>query len=242
MPPSYDGLPRSVVGADSSPPRGHRHYGMSSSLVPRPTIVKRDTSNQNESYETKTSIKRAALNRDQSATSNRLKQEYMPDYYNTQFDTEREMQTLQETTEQIRLSPGPRPRQAVEAPKPHSLGQEDRVTTMDVITRELLSKPTPLLEEHRMSTLGSLDLDLDGADAILKTEDLMDEPNRRAGSSVSSLPKPAYIGPESRLTTQEFFELVSAPLDTEDDKLGDDDEPLPLMQERKLADEWVTQA
>lgn len=239
MPLPYDGQPRPVAGADTIPPRGgSHHYGMNGGIVPRPTIVKRDTSNQNESYETKTSIKRAALNRDQSATSNRLKQEYMPDYYNTQFDTEREMQTLQETTEQIRLSPGPRPRPAVEPSKPHGLGQEDRVTTMDVITRELLSKPTPLLDEHRTSTLALLDLDLDGSDSMIRTEELIDESTRRTGSSFSSLPKPAYLAPEDRLTTQDFLELVSAPLETVEDKLGDDDEPLPLIQERK----WVTRA
>jgi hypothetical protein len=236
----YDGQPRPVTDGDKSPPRGgHQPYGMSSGLVPRPTIVKRDTSNQNESFDTKHSIKRAALNRDQSATSNRLKQEYMPDYYNTQFDTEREMQTLQETTEQIRLSPGPRPRPMVDAPRPNGIGQEDRVTTIDIITRELLSKPSRLLDEHRTSTLGSLDLDFDGSDSVIRLEeDLMDESIRRTGDSLSSLPKPAYLAPENRMTTQEIFDLVASPLDNGDDKLGDDDEPLPLMQERK----WVTHA
>eukprot|EP00548_Thalassiothrix_antarctica_P006351 CAMPEP_0194146226 /NCGR_PEP_ID=MMETSP0152-20130528/20465_1 /TAXON_ID=1049557 /ORGANISM="Thalassiothrix antarctica, Strain L6-D1" /LENGTH=571 /DNA_ID=CAMNT_0038846705 /DNA_START=31 /DNA_END=1746 /DNA_ORIENTATION=+ len=50
----------------------------------RPDIVKRVTSNQNENVETKRdlhsnqSVKRAAFNRDQSKTSNRLKEKYSP--------------------------------------------------------------------------------------------------------------------------------------------------------------------
>lgn len=191
-------------------------------------MVKRDTSNQNESYETKTSIKRAALNRDQSATSNRLKQEYMPNYYNRQFDTEREMQTLQETTEQIRLSPGPG--LPVERPRPRTLAQEGRISTMDIITNDLMARPSAFMAEHRMTTIDALELDLDGPDSILKSEDLLDDSYRISASSLSSLPKPASLGMESRLTTQEFFEIVSAPIATVEDKSGNDYDPLPLVQ------------
>jgi hypothetical protein len=237
-PPPYDGRPRPVVGGDASPPRGGPHRSSVNSHLPRPTMVKRDTSNQNESYETKAPLKRAALNRDQSETSNRLKQEYMPDYYNRQFDTEREMQTLQETTEQIRLSPGPV--QLVEQPKPHAIGQGGRVTTMDVITMDLLAKPVPFSEENRMTTIDALELDLDVCDPIMRMEDLVDDPNTRSAvSSLASLPKPSSLGPDNRLTTQEFLEIVGARIEIEDDKVGADDEPLPLIQERN---EWATRA
>merc|ERR1711865_1220894 len=123
--------------------------------LPRPTMVKRDTSNQNENYETKPSqIKRAALNRDQSATSNRLKKEFMPDYFDKHNN---DMQTLQEDTEQIRLSQGPNSSlQPLEKIKPQSLNQEGRVSTMDAIMNDLLAKPSPLLQGDRVSTIDAL--------------------------------------------------------------------------------------
>lgn len=175
-------------------------------------MVKRDTSNQNETYETKPSIKRAALNRDQSATSNRLKQEYMPDYFN------KEMQTLQETTEQIRLSPGPVPR---DQPRPKPLGDGGRVTTADIIATEIMAKPAPLLIDARVSTIDALDIDLDGSDSVIRTDDL------GKGGGGSGLPKPAALGPDNRLTTQEFLDIVSAPLEPVEDN-GNSDDPLPV--------------
>jgi len=235
-PPRYDGHPRPVPGADYSPQREYGYgYGPGAKAnghIPRPTMVKRDTSNQNETVETKPSIKRAALNRDQSATSNRLKKEYMPEYYNKQFDTEREMQTLQETTEQIRLSPGPKPR---------PLGEEGRVTTMDAIAMDLMARPSPLLGENRVSTIDALDIDLDGSDSVLRTEEDLAGPGPD-GSAKPSLPKPAAVGPNNRLTTQEFMDIITSPIaEVNDEKEDISDDPLPLTQERKVADEWVAQ-
>ncbi|KAL3940238.1 MAG: hypothetical protein SGARI_001063 [Bacillariaceae sp.] len=195
-------------------------HGPGNNVIPRPTMVKRDTSNQNETYETKPSIKRAALNRDQSATSNRLKEQYMPDYFN------KEMQTLQETTEQIRLSPGPGQR---EQPKPKPMGEGGRVSTMDAIAHEIMAKPAPLLGDNRVSTIDALDLDLDVSDSALNLD----------GERRSSLPKPNALGPDNRLTTQEFLDIVSAPLETVEDN-GNDEDPLPLNQEQKVAKQWVT--
>lgn len=202
--------------------------------VPRPDIVKRDTSNQNE----QPMIKKAALNRDQSATSNRLKREYLgPEYFN------REMQTLQETTEQIRLSPSGSADGATVAqtsgneshgtPKPQNITIESRMTTADVITMELLARPSPLLTENRVSTMDALDLDLDGDDAAISTDDLdkVDVTEVAAGGDGQiSMPKPPSLRPQNRLTTQEFIDIVSGPLVSISQlPIGDDDDdPLPL--------------
>ena len=224
----YDGHPGPVPGADTGPQLPPQAYayapapGPGNSVIPRPTMVKRDTSNQNETYETKPSIKRAALNRDQSATSNRLKEQYMPDYFN------KEMQTLQETTEQIRLSPGPGQR---DQPKPKPMGEGARVSTMDAIANEIMAKPAPLLGDNRVSTIDALDLDLDGPDSVLNLD-------KADGERRSSLPRPNALGPSNRLTTQEFLDIVSAPLETVEDN-GNDEDPLPLNQEQKVADQWV---
>ena len=87
--------------------------------VPRPEIVKRDTSHQNETYETKPSIKRAALNRDNSLASNRLKEQYMPEFYNGRFDTEKEMKLLSDNLEQSTLN-------SAMKPKPQALSSTER--------------------------------------------------------------------------------------------------------------------
>jgi len=74
------------IGGAQSLTRGLEHYLYDQILEPRPIAfedlpsrskVKRNTSNQNEKSPSRT-VKRASLNRDQSATSNRLKEKYMP--------------------------------------------------------------------------------------------------------------------------------------------------------------------
>jgi hypothetical protein len=207
--------------------RGPQPTGPSGGPVPRPNMVKRDTSNQNE----QPMIKKAALNRDQSATSNRLKREYMPDYFN------REMQTLQETTEQIRLSPsGPDSEttgigNAGAPPKPQNISTQNRMSTVEVITMELMAKPSPLLSENRVSTIDALELDFEGSDSVINTDNLdnavddADDTDRH-----SSMPRPPALGPQNRLTTQEFMEIVAAPLVSLSDRVpvDNDDDPLPM--------------
>ena len=87
------------------------------------------TSNQNETVETKPdlcgpSVKRAALNRDQSATANRLKAAHLPEYYNKngKFDTEHEMNVLTDNLEQSTLN------NSVEKPQAKSFGATERVS------------------------------------------------------------------------------------------------------------------
>ena len=119
--------------------------------IPSPSqSVKRDTSNQNETFETKPSkVKRAALNRDQSATSNRLKQECMPEYYSQQ------MQAVQETTAQLRLSPGPdRFLQPLDNAKPKALGEDGRTSTVDYIMEGLgLDDSNSIINTDNRSTM-----------------------------------------------------------------------------------------
>ena len=100
----FDEHPQPVAGADTSPPQGAESNRSKGPL--RPAMLKRDTSNQNETVESKPHrIKRAALNRDQSATSNRLKHQFIPEVFGEVHDPN--MQSLQETTEQIRLGDSP---------------------------------------------------------------------------------------------------------------------------------------
>jgi hypothetical protein len=100
---------------------------------------------------------------------------------------------------------------------------------MDAIASEIMAKPAPLLGDSRVSTIDALDLDFDGSDSVLNLDRTDDR---------SSLPKPNALGPNNRLTTQEFLDIVSAPLETVDDD-GNDEEPLPLNQEQKVANQWV---
>jgi hypothetical protein len=109
-------------------PRGSpsRHREGDKGQFPRPQIVKRATSNQNETVETKPdlkgpSVKRAALNRDNSLASNRLKAAYLKDTMNKEmFDSEKE----------LRLLPGTLQRQASlkdNTARPKWLSPDDRL-------------------------------------------------------------------------------------------------------------------
>lgn len=91
--------------------------------MPRPDIAKRMTSNQNEDFDTKRdfmgegrSIKRAALNRDNSMASNRLKAEYAPGALKRPMPLEKDMRMLSASMEQSTLG----------APRPKSLATEER--------------------------------------------------------------------------------------------------------------------
>ena len=108
---------------------GFDHDRNDQSALPRPEIVKRMTSNQNETFETKKdlvgpdrSVKRAALNRDSSLASNRLKAAQFPEYYNQngRFDPVQEMHTLTNNMEQSTLE--------ADKPQTNSFGQEGRST------------------------------------------------------------------------------------------------------------------
>jgi hypothetical protein len=199
-----------------------------SGALPRPEMVKRDTSNQNENYETKPRVKRAALNRDNSMVSNRLKQEFMPEIYNT------EMTQLSENFELSHLSPASAAKKQLR-PKPTHLADGGRVSTIDAIAMDLMGKPAPMLVGNRVSTIDALDIDFD------------DDPIISLGQSKEvlrqDLPKPVSLALDDRLTTNDLMNLVNSPLGEDDLATGDtasEDEPLPLNQERNIAEEWMT--
>jgi len=206
----YDGHPQPVPGADTSPSRGPESQH-ANGRVPRPAMVKRDTSNQNESYETKPSrIKKAALNRDQSATSNRLKQQYMPEVFN------RDMNALHEKTGQIRLNNSPVPERTAAAPKPVPLMRQSTEDVMEEAMAGYLldqppPQPAPLTAGDRKNTMDQLGYDLIGDDRKLP--------------AAQSLPKPTKLTQNDRLTTVEFNNIVNAPFPITH---GDDENPLPL--------------
>mgnify|MGYP005840959287 CR=1 FL=1 len=97
--------------------------------LPRPQMVKRMTSNQNENLETKPdlkgpSVKRAALNRDSSAAANRLKMQSLPEYYTKdgKFDPENAVTALTDNLEQSTLTGNG------DLPKRAALSHEERKT------------------------------------------------------------------------------------------------------------------
>jgi len=209
-------------GADTSPMRKNAVGG----FMPKPHLVKRDTSHQNESLETKHSVKRAALNRDNSMASNRLKEQYMPGYFDNKFNSDHEVKKLSDNLEQSKLSP--KREQIDNIPKPESLKDSNRLTTLDI--NDLISKPEPLTGANRVSTLEVLNIDLDN-------EPMFENSIDGAGSS-SGVPRPNVMTSDNRLTTNEIYELVNA--DPEDLVKGDGDPP-PLNQE-SITENWLTQS
>jgi len=195
-----DSLPSPVPGADTSPKRGDS----ASDNVPKPQIVKRDTSHQNENYETKPSVKRAALNRDNSLASNRLKQEYMPELLEQKFDAEQAVRSLSTNFEQSTIDN--------DRPKPKPLSE--RVSTMDVIAMDLMARPEPIMKDGRVSTIDALDLDLDG-DPLLKLD--------QRAVDMEELPRPRVLEAHDRLTTKDLVELADDPIPLDDGGKMDDE-------------------
>jgi len=237
-----------VPGADTSPMRNSVGGG----FMPKPQMVKRDTSHQNESLETKHSVKRAAFNRDNSMASNRLKEQYMPGYFDNKFNSEHEVKKLSDNLEQSKLSP--KRAQINTAPKPESLKDSNRLTTLDI--NDLIAKPISLSGTNRVSTMEALNIDLgnepmfdthiDGASSsAISRPNAMTSDNRLTtfdtsinGDSTSAISRPSAMTSDNRLTTNEIFALVNA--DPEDLVKGDDGPP-PLNQE-SISENWLTQS
>jgi hypothetical protein len=229
-PPYYDGHAQPVPGADNSPSRNNTNGSL-----PRPQIVKRDTSHQNENVETKHSVKRAALNRDNSLASNRLKQEYMPEYYNEKVN-DTVMRRLSANLEQSTLVDANRK----ETSKPQSLTETSRVSTFDVISRDLMSKPEPLLASDRISTIDALDLDLE-------VDPIVDQQGIKQTYEVElndDMPKPKAMTSDNRITTNEFLDIVNTSMDLEGDdplELDKNEEGPPPLNQETIAENWLTQ-
>ena len=218
----YGDKPSLAGSADTSPVRAR-----GADIVPKPQIVKRDTSNQNESYDTKPSIKRAALNRDNSLASNRLKQEYMPEYFNRTFDAEKEVRRLSTNLELSKID--------VARPKPKPLGAGERMTTMDIITMDLIAKPVPIMKDDRLTTMDALALTLED-DSILEG----DQPT----VGLENLPKPKSLEPVDRLTTKDFADFLNSPTAGVDEEVEQENRRIsvsfsPLNRENQLSDDWL---
>ena len=170
--------------------------------APKPDIIKRATSNQNETVETKPdfdghSVKRVALNRDGSIASNRLKAECMPGYFdNKQQNIER----------------------------PQTLSLEERMSTLDIDALDLVVRPMSLGANSRSTTIDALDLDFDDERAAMfssrssnysSLEDLFTEDGcggAKEVATLSHLPKPSSLTAEWRLTTTDLIDIVNEPI------------------------------
>lgn len=184
----------------------------------RPDIIKRHTSNQNETIETKPdlrgpSVKRAALNRDSSAAANRLKEKYVPGWKpsGTAFNAEHEVNQLSENLEQSTLNNGA---EGVSAVRPLPLREEERMSTIDQIAMDLMVKPVSLSNTNRSSTIEALALDLNEDDPFIRPGPV------ERGSTMDEVfndlkdgaPKPATLSAADRLTTKDFYDLVTEPI------------------------------
>ena len=186
--------------------------------MPKPDLVKRMTSNQNETDETKPdfdghSVKRAALNREGSLASNRLKEKYMPGY----FDSKKEVDLLSTNLQQSTLDTTSK-KAAAPGPKPSFISQEDRMTTLDMAALDLVvNRPVTLGLTSRSTTIDALSLDFE--DPFLKTSqaDMFGSVFGGGGemkedAMTSSVPKPPALTEQGRLTTNDMFDIVNEPL------------------------------
>lgn len=157
-------------------------------VLSRPAIAKRETSNQNESYETKPSgLKKAALNRDQSAAANRLKLQSFPDYFKA-----------------LRLN-SPKPERSDSSVFETGNRRPDAVALQsNGVSNGMLSsdRPTPITTNNRMNTYDKIEHDLlEGFSATSMSSSLTKE-----SATAVSLERPSPINTKNRMNTYEQFE------------------------------------
>jgi len=185
--------------------------------MPKPDLVKRMTSNQNETNETKPdydghSVKRAALNREGSLASNRLKKQYMPGY----FDTKREVETLSLSMRQSSITDL--------APKPSLVSNEDRMTTLDMSALDLVVKPMTLGTTSRSTTIDALNLDFEDPfgrgqmDWLNNSSNDGDDESKQDDGAPGMPRRPAALSQEQRLTTTDLIDIVNEPLEDDYEK------------------------
>lgn len=206
----------------------HRPNAHQKTVAPeehKPEVIKRATSNQNETFETKPdlkgpSVKRAALNRDNSTAANRLKEKYVPGYRKPEFNAEREMRQLSENLEQSTLS-SLDSALATTGVKPEPMSEQEKMSTIDQIAMDLMVKPVCFSGTGRSSTIEALALDLED-DPLIKPE--MVERSRTVEEVLSELrdgvPKPASLAALDRLTTNDFLDIVNEPIAEDEDMLS----------------------
>jgi hypothetical protein len=188
-----------------------------SKVQPKPDLIKRATSNQNETIDTKPgchldghSVKRAALNRDSSHAANLLKAKYMPGLYPQPFDAKTEVESLSTNFEQSTLEA------TVPPSKPAQYTQQDRMMTLDMNALDLVIKPTLLRLSSRSTTLEALNIDFDDdpfASPITELDrDSVDDfyDSNTAASSLNmeaKLSRPSVLSTSQRLTTNDLFDI-----------------------------------
>lgn len=202
----------------------------------KPDIIKRATSNQNETFETKPdrvgpSVKRAALNRDSSRAANRLKEICFPDQFkNGKFDAAQEVSELasdmdrhtlnSDTPERALVSDDDRkttldylpPISDEDGPLADPLRDGGRVASVDLVAMDLAIMPKSLGASGRSSTIEGLALD--AVDDILKPG--MAERTTTMDLVMADLEKPGAIGMGDRLSTTDFLDMVNAPIADDD--------------------------
>lgn len=198
----------------------------------KPDIVKRATSNQNETIETKPdivgeSVKRAALNRDNSYASNRLKELTFPGQFkNGRFDATKEVNELSDDMlksslhSPVSFAPVERESTFDQLPpmyldeSPKRLSKDDRTATIDMIAMDLMVKPLALSGASRSSTIEALALDFDESDLLVKPGLVSRTTTMEAVFQElrGDFTKPSTLTALDRMTTKDMMDLVNEPI------------------------------
>jgi hypothetical protein len=199
-------------------------------VYPKPDIVKRMTSNQNENAETKPdllghSVKRCNLNREGSLASARLKEKYLPEC----FDAKKEVDTITTNLRQssLKASLTWEGSNQVPPPKPTSMAVDERMTTLDMTALDLVIRPVSFTRaSSRSTTIDALNIDFDDDPMMKRTDfgsisDFFEEEDIYATDKF--IPKPPTLTPANRITTSDLLEIVQEPIVDDDDDDDDDD-------------------
>lgn len=224
--------------------------------LPRPNAVKRATSNQNESQETKKDLKmvrRAPLMRDHSLAANYLDSASglsdSLDISKDVFDSNSEMKKLENSMERSRLLEDSRDEDAakvkegVRRSKP--MEAVDPMSSIDAIALDM-AKPGALSDEQRSETLDAFAFELEG-DPIVKPEGFATDGRKSTMEAIADdldqhpIAKPSSLDASGRLNTMDAITVV---LDSKPDELSTrPPRPLPMKAGGRLSTmDAITQA
>jgi len=223
---------------DSTKPSPSPRHDMMSM---KPDIIKRATSNQNETPDAKPdrvggSVKRAALNRDSSRAANRLKEICFPGQFsNGTFDAAHEVSELSKDMgrstlntdfpSQVGLSDDDR-KTTLDylppindddvVPRPGALDEGGRMTSLDLVAMDLAIKPKAIGTTSRTTSTTIEGLALDAVDDVLLSKPEVMDRTTTMEAVMADLEKPGAIKLDGRLTTSDFISMVNEPIADDD--------------------------
>jgi hypothetical protein len=102
--------------------------------------------------------------------------------------------------------------------KPKPISTTARISTLDEIAMDLMTRPEPLLKSGRSTTIEALALDVFDDDFLIKSDEQLGNALElgELSSKFGGVERPSTLTYSDRLSTNEVFDLMDAPIVDDD--------------------------